>query len=105
MSLPAVAMLACSDGAGGADESLWMVQAETESIQSSTGCEELPGVTEAMWQSASHGPEPTLAFAKVTGRENAEQVADCLRDKPWASNVTIEAREDSPLSTFERTDE
>jgi hypothetical protein len=87
------------------DNSLWMVRAEVESVQGRTGCEDLPGVTEAMWQSTSHGATPTLAFAKVTGLENAERVGDCLAEKPWASNVSVTRREDSPSSTFSRSDD
>ena len=100
--LLAASLMGCSEDS---DDSLWMVQAEADSIQRNTGCEELAGGTEAMWQSTLDAPIPPLAFAKVTGRDNAEDVADCFRNQPWASNVTMERRDDSPTSSFGRTDD
>jgi hypothetical protein len=71
------------------DDSPWVVSADVESVDDvEVTCGGMPGI-EAQGFSRTPGPGSDGVHWTVTGRGEADDVADCLRES-GATNVTVE---------------
>lgn len=86
-----LALGACADDS---DESKWLVEGRFPLSEAQpTRCGDLDGVTETGSQGSGGAPGGPNVYSQVTGRENADAVADCFREV--ATGVTVTERESS----------